>query len=136
MNRTFHRRFSIQGCLVAVLLAAMSFWCFWMRTTFSPFLGFVLLFMAVKAIGRLIHTTYTFTPDGLLVISSGRLSKAKTIAVADIVGAWQVKGRLLVAGHIVIEYGAGHLVSVQPDNEKAFVDEVRKRLENIDKRKD
>lgn len=126
----------MQGCIMAALLAVMSFWCFWLRTTFSPFLGFVLLFMAVKAIGRLIHTTYTFTPDGLLVISSGRLSKAKTIAVADIVGAWQVKGRLLVPGHVVIEYGAGHLVSVQPDNEKAFVDEVRKRLENIDKRKD
>lgn len=118
---------------MAVLLAVMSFWCFWLRTTFSPFLGLVLLLMAVKAIGRLIHTTYTFTPDGLLTISSGPLSKAKIIAVADIVGAWKVRGRLLVAGHIVIEYGAGHIVSVQPENEKAFLKDIRMRLNNIDK---
>ena len=39
---------------------------------------------------------------------------------------------LLVASHILIEYGAGHIISVQPDNEKAFLAELRRRLDNID----
>lgn len=133
MNRTFHKRFSVQGCIMVALLAAMSFWCFWMHTGYSPLLGFVLLLMATNAIERLIHTTYTFTADGHLVVCCGHLSKAKTIAVADIIGVHKMRGRLFVASHIIVEYGAGHIISVQPDNEKAFADEIRKRLGNMEK---
>lgn len=117
---------------MAVLPAAMSFWCFWVRTGVMPVAGFALLVLATTAIERLIHTTYTFTADGMLTIRNGHLAKPRSISVADITGTRKAGGMLLVASHILIEYGAGHITSVQPDNEKAFLAELRRRLDNID----
>ena len=133
MNRTFHRRVTPQGCVMAALPAVMSFWCFWMRTGLMPVAGLALLVLATIATERLIHTTYTFTADGTLVISNGHLSKAERISTASITGTRNAGGTLLVARHLIIEYGAGHITSVQPDNETAFLAELHRRLNETDK---
>ena len=133
MNRTFHRRITIQGCIMAALPAIMSFWCFWVRTGLTPVVGFAMLLLATAAIERLIHTTYTFTPDGMLIINNGHLSRHVSINIASITSTRHVNGMFIVASHIIIEYGARHIASLQPDNEKAFTNELQRRLNDIDK---
>ena len=133
MNRTFHRRITIQGCIMAALPAIMSFWCFWVRTGLTPVVGFAMLLLATAAIERLIHTTYTFTPDGMLIINNGHLSRHVSINIASITSTRPVNRMLIVASPIIIEYGARPIASLQPDNEKAFTNELQRRLNDIDK---
>ena len=71
MNRTFHHNVSMQGIATIVLLAVVALWCFLVRSGITPALGFVCLLLGAAGVDRLVHTTYTFTADGNLVIVRG-----------------------------------------------------------------
>lgn len=111
-----------------MLLAVLSVAFFWQRQGSAVVVGVLLMLLTVVVIERLIHTTYTFTPDGWLVIDRGRLSRPVRIEVETIYGLRRIRGMLLVTGHLIIEYGADHRATVMPDNEKAFVTELRRRI--------
>ena len=71
MNRTFHHNVSLQGIATIVLLAVAALWCFLVRSGITPVLGFVCLLIGAAGVDRLVHTTYTFTADGNIVIEYG-----------------------------------------------------------------
>lgn len=127
MNRTFHHNFSLHGIATIVLLAVAALWCFLVRSGITPALGFVCLLIGAAGVDRLVHTTYTFTADGNLVIVRGRLGKSTTIAVNEIIAARAVRGTLFTARHIVIEYGCGKITYAQPQQTKEFIEEIRRR---------
>ena len=127
MNRTFHHNFSLQGIATIVLLAVAALWCFLVRSGITPALGFVCLLIGAAGVDRLVHTTYTFTADGNLVIVRGRLGKSTTISVNEIIAARAVRGTLFTARHIVIEYGCGKITYAQPQQTKEFIEEIRRR---------
>ena len=85
------------------------------------------LLLGAACVDRLVHTTYTFTADGNLVIVRGRLGKSTTIAVNEIIAARAVRGTLFTARHIVIEYGCGKITYAQPQQTKEFIEEIRRR---------
>ena len=128
MNRTFQHKLSVQAFAAVVLLAACALLCFLSRTGLTPLLGLVCLLLGAAAVDRMIHSEYVMTPDNRLVISRGRLSKPLAINIDEIVAVRQVRGALLVAPHVIIEYGMGHITSVQPADTDGFIKEVKRRL--------
>lgn len=128
MNRTFHHKLSIQAVATVVLLAVCALWCFLVRTGLSPFAGLACMMLGAIAVDRMIHTEYVITDSDQLVISRGRLCKPTAIEIGDIVAVRHVRGMLFVAPHVIVEYGAGRITSVQPAEPDAFIKEIKKRL--------
>ena len=104
-------------------------WCFLVRTDVTPLIGLVCMLVGAAGVDRSINTTYTFTTDGQLVIARGRLGKRLVIPVDDIISARKIKGTLIVASHIVIEYGASHITYAQPSEPDGFIREIKRRQE-------
>ena len=129
MNRTFHHKLNVQAVVTVVLLAAFALWCFLMRTGMSPLFGLLCLLLGAAAVDRMVTTGYVITSDDRLIIKRGRLSKPLVIDIDEIVEIHEVRGMFFVAGHIVIEYGMGHMASVQPADPEGFIKEVKRRLE-------
>ncbi len=133
MYRTFHYRVSWPVVTAVVLTAGMAMFFLWRRTTANAALGFLLLAMATLMIERIIHTAYIFDEEGNLVVYRGRFARARRIPLNEVLSARIVRHKLLPVRYVLIEYGAGHFESVQPVGEEAFVRELKKRQELIDK---
>ncbi len=136
MDKLFHQRFSTRTCLPAVVLALAALLCFWINSSISPIVGLVAGLLSVKATERLINTTYTITADGQLIVSQGRLSRPRTLPIAHIIGISRIAGSPFVAGGIVIEFAGGKMITVRPENEQRFENELRHCINTIDKQND
>ena len=128
MDRTFHQRLSpasVCGILAFALLALYMFW------TNSALVGCLLAAVVVLMIERVVHTTYVFRRnDGdeeMLYIDNGRFSKTRQIRVNDIVSCRRMSTGFGLSQYVLLQCGHKRLVSVQPDNADAFIDEIRKR---------
>ena len=128
MDRTFHQRLSpasVCGILAFALLALYMFW------TKSALAGCLLAAVVVLMIERVVHTTYVFRRnDGeeeMLYIDNGRFSKTRQIRVNDIVSCRKMSTGFGLSQYVLLQCGHKRLVSVQPDNADAFIDEIRKR---------
>lgn len=130
MNRIFHARVPWYTLFFLFLLLVLTVWAYWER------LGLVALFsllLMVILIERTIHTTYTITTDGLLVIHRGRFSKDLTIPLIVIRRVEQLRnarfGKISLKRYLLIHYGENKIVSLIPDNEE----ELMKLLTTTDK---
>ncbi len=110
------------------MLAFLTFYFFWHRAGVHVIIGFALMMVTIVVLERVVHTTYTITDEGCLEIYRGRWSKLQRIPLSDIVSMEIRKSPLGLTRYVLIEYGANHFVSVQPDNEENFIQEIRKRL--------
>lgn len=127
MNKTFHRQISVISVVYIALLAAMSFFFFWQRTGWNILFGMMLLAFTAIAIERLRHTTYTLTEDKKLCIDSGRGSKRKSVDIQKIIRVMPQRLFLGCGKYLLIECENGRLLTVQPENQMAFVEELKKR---------
>lgn len=126
MNHTFSRQISFPDVVPPVLSAVMAMTFLWHRTAAGACGGLFMVIFTVFVIERLLHTEYIFS-NGKLFIKRGRFSRIQIICIDEITRV-EVMSRMFVR-YVLIEYGAGHCMSVQPDNIKAFIDEIRKRQE-------
>lgn len=126
MNHTFSRHVSFPDIVLPVLSAVMAMVFLWHRTAAGACGGLFMIIFTVFVIERLLHTEYLFS-GGKLIIKRGRFSRSHTIRVDEITRA-EIVSRMFVR-YVLIEYGAAHYISVQPDNVKVFIDEIRKRQE-------
>ena len=129
MKRTFQHRVTVFGVAWVLLLAALALFFFWQRTGAMAMVAFVVLCVDVWVVDRLIHTSYVFEDDSTLVVSNGRFSKPIVIPLCDV---WRAEERHVFFGlvhYVLIEYGAHHMVSVQTDDDEAFLKEMAKRLD-------
>ena len=131
MNRIFHQRLTVAFCLCTSLLTSLAFYLFWNRTGTNAIVGAAVVCFIVLIIERQIHTTFTLTADDCLVIYRGRFAKTQTIDVNEITRALAIRTRLHFMSYVLIEYGAGHLTSVQPDDEQEFI----RRLHSLQDRR-
>ncbi|NDV80591.1 PH domain-containing protein [Bacteroides sp. 51] len=134
MNRIFHVRIAWYQYLYLILLGGLSFFLLWDK---SIILAAICMIMLVLLIERFIHTTYTITTDGRLILSSGRFSKPKTIWLKDIISVERRTsvriGNFSVLQYVMIGYGAGRYLSVLPLKEQEFIDLLEtKRKELIE----
>ena len=137
-DRTFHKRFTMPakcGVAIFVLLAGYFFW------QKVAIIGIFVAIIIVGMIERILNTTYSLRrvkpierdeEMDFIVIDEGRFSSKKTVPVCDIVSVTPMKTCWGLDHAVVIEYGNKHLVSLQPDNEEGFIQEVEKRMKNIE----
>ena len=61
------------------------------------------------------------------MIYRGRFSKSVSIRVGDIVKVTRMKAVFGLSCYLLMQYGACHLISLQPDEEELFMAELNKR---------
>ena len=136
MSRTFQHRVTPSALVSILLLAFLTLYFFWHRGGFHVIIALILLVTTTLVIERVIHTTYTMTDDGFLEIYQGRFSDVRRVPLTDIISVEVKKPLLGISNYVLIMYGANHFVSVQPDNEEAFIHEIKKRQDEISRRVD
>lgn len=129
MNRTFHHKVSLHSLVGIAVVAVAAFCAFWYRSAAGAVAGLVLMGAVVSMVERTIHTVYVLTGDGLLVVSRGRFSRRVVVRLADISSVETVRAGLLPVAYVLVRYGAGRELSLQPDNAEGFVSEVKRRME-------
>ncbi len=128
MNRLFHQRFTLSYKCGIIVFSLLAFYLFWIKMTIVALLVIIVIVVIIE---RVIHTTYSFMAEedaDVLVIDKGRFSSKKVIRVNDIVKCIPMKTCFGLSRYLLIEYGAGHIVIVQPEDDAAFVMELKRRL--------
>lgn len=131
MNRIFHARVPWHSFFLLLLLVVITLWFYWERSGILAALS--LLFMVVL-VERSIHTTYTVTTDGMLLISRGRFSKPFSVPLLDIHRIEQVRkvrlGSYCLNSYLLLYYGSStgeeKVVSLIPSNEEELVTYIQK----------
>ena len=129
MTRTFHSRIN-RITLVCCLLpsTAMALCFFWYRMPIAA-LCFVLLMVVL--IERLIHTTYTFTPDGRLEISHGRFSTRRSFALSEITQAEPLPHNRLMwlksRDTVLLHFCNGKMMVITPFTAEEFCKHFNKK---------
>lgn len=91
----------------------------------------VFMLLLVVSIEKLIHTTYTVTPDGRLLLFFGRFMRGREILLKDVTGVERASsmrfGRFAVMRYVIIRYGEGKCEVVLPVKEDEFVRLLQER---------
>ncbi|MFW5544406.1 MAG: PH domain-containing protein [Prevotella sp.] len=124
MKRTFQRNFTIQAKLGLVVFLIMAGYFFWQRQVL-PALFMSLIVVAVSE--RVLHSAYTFDGDEL-IINKGRFVRQRRIRVDEITNCRRMRTTFGLVHYLLLEYGAGHLETVEPAMEVEFIKELNKRL--------
>lgn len=108
--------------MFVVLSGAIAVYCLWEKNILVALL-FMLLLVAV--IEKLIHTTYTVTADGRLLLYFGRFSREKEIRLDDITAVERASsmriGRFAVMRYVLVRYGEDRCVALLPVKGQEFV---------------
>ena len=90
---------------------------------------FTLVLLAHDAFCWLYHGNLCRDDQGnnILRIDRGRLSRHKDIRVADIVKVIPMQTAFGASRYLLVKYGPNRLISLQPDDQKAFMSELKKR---------
>ena len=132
MDKIYHQRFTLAAKSFITIITLFAVYLFWFKSVMHVTMGFVVVLVLVAVIESVIHTTYKITSDGNLIIDHGRFSKKKTFPISDIVKMSRHETKLRLSHYILIEYGADNCVSLQPEDENALMDEINRRLNQID----
>ena len=114
--------------VMIVVFALVGLWALMHHNLLSGVVGLAMIVLAALTVERAVHTVYLLTSDKRLVIDGGRLSRRVVVPLSDIREVRRVEGRLLLKPYIAVEWGGGHVVSVQPDNEDGFIREIKRRM--------
>lgn len=131
MHRIFHARVPLHTIIFLFLLTVVCFWSFWTKTLVP---ALVTLLMLVVLVERIIHTTYTVTTDGRLIVSRGRFSSVLVLPLSDIRRIEKMRsaniGRFHLSEYLIIYYtgegGAERSVTLQPTKEEELVAYIKK----------
>ena len=122
MNRIFHARIAAGQYLFVALAGAIAVYGLWEKNILIAVLFMLLLVVSIE---KLIHTTYTVTPDGKLVLSFGRFSRSKEILMKDITSVERASsmqvGRFAVMRYVLVKYGEGKCAVLLPVKEEEFI---------------
>lgn len=128
MNRVFQAKINIGNYILLILLllvAIHSMWCV------NGLLLCLSLLLLVVIIERMIHTTYTITTNGMLIINNGRFSRRKEVPLSDINSIERIRGMRIggktISTSLLITCKNGKIFQVSPRNEDDFVKCVQKR---------
>ncbi len=124
LKRTFHHRFTLGAKCGIALFSLLAFYFFWTR---AVVVGFVPVLVVVLIVERILHSEYVFL-DGKLIVNHGRFVKTREIPLTDIIACRSMRSTFGLVHYLLIEYGAGHMVAVQPENEAAFVRYLNNQL--------
>ena len=122
-DRTFHKRFTLTARIGVAVFAILALYIF-------------VAIIIVGMIERILNTTYTFKmvkPIDLdeemeyLIINEGRFSSNRNVPLCDVIDVHIAKTFFGLDHCVVIEYGHKNIVTVQPDNEEAFMERIKNK---------
>ncbi len=128
MDRVFHARIATGRYLALLLFTFMLVYCLWVKYILIAVLWGILLLHFIE---KIIHTTYTLTTDGRLLIYEGRFSRLRERPLSEVVSverrsSMQVAGCALVR-YVLITYRDGKHDALQPTDEEEFIRVLEKR---------
>ena len=113
--------------LFLILIGILTVYMLWNRL---PLPAALFMLWLVVVVEKLIHTTYTVTPDGRLLLYFGRFSRSREILLKDVVSVERASsmqvGRFAVVRYVLVKYGAGKREALFPVKEEEFVRLVEK----------
>ena len=122
MNRIFHARIAAGQYLFVILAGTIAVYGLWEKNILVAVLFMLLLVVSIE---KLIHTTYTVTPDGKLKLYFGRFSRSKEILLKDVISVERASsmqiGRFAVMRYVLVKYGAGKCEVLFPVKEEEFI---------------
>lgn len=123
MNRIFNAK--VEPGSWVLLLAILVVAVFLMWTSRNGIAICIMLLLLVVIIERIIHTNYTVTPDGKLIVHTGRFAKDKVIDLTQVrrvkrMATMRIFGRPLRT-FVLIECVDGRILSLIPREEEKFV---------------
>lgn len=131
MNRLFNAKIEPGSFLLLALVLAATVFLMW--TSRNGIVIMVMLLLMLVMIERIIHTNYTVTSDGKLIIHTGRFSKDKRVDLSQVRSAERMAGIRLfgkaLRTFVVIECYDGRVFSLIPKEEEKFLKCVRQRLD-------
>ena len=130
MNRIFHARIAAGQYLFLLIAPAVTIHEMWMKHAVLTITFMLLLIIAIE---RLIHTTYTLTADGRLILYFGRFTRSKEIPLKDITSVERASsmkiGRFAVMRYVLVRYGTkGKCAVLLPVKEDMFIKTLTERL--------
>ncbi|WP_321481103.1 PH domain-containing protein [uncultured Bacteroides sp.] len=131
MDRVFHARITWYQYLYVLFLSLAIVFFIWEKIALPALLLAVLLVVLIE---KLIHTTYTITTDGTLLISLGRFVKKRRISFTDILSV-EKKHSMKIGGFsithfLLIRYSYSKYVAVLPVKEDEFIELLNKLIMN------
>lgn len=130
MNRVFHARIAVAQYASLALLSFLMIFGFWTKEMWTAVIFMLLLVVCIE---KLIHTTYTLTSDGKLVLYRGRFLRSKEIALKEIVAVEQASsmkiGRWALLHYVLVRYGNNRCEVFTPVDEETFVRALYKRMQ-------
>ena len=108
MDRRFHQRFTVAAKSGIALFVLLAFYFFWAK---KAIVGLFLIIIVVGMIERVIHTSYIF----------------RRVKPIDRIKVTPMKSNFGLSHYLLLEYGAGNLTTVMPENEQAFIEELKRR---------
>lgn len=132
MDKIYHQRFTLAAKSFITVITLLAVYLFWFKSIAHIIVGVMVVLMLVSIIESVIHTTYKITSDDKLIIERGRLFKKRILPIGDIVKISRRETKFKLSHYILIEYGADKCVSLQPEDEDALMEEIKKRLNKID----
>lgn len=133
-DRTFHKRITLPVRLGMGLFTVLTVYFFWVKTAI---LGILVAIVIVGMIERILHTTYTIRrvkpidrdeEIDFLIIDEGRFSTNRNVPLCDVVRMESISCFFGLDHCLLIEYGAGNMVTVQPDNEEGMKKAIAERI--------
>lgn len=128
MDRIFHRRAGVCDFAIVSVFALAGLWALMHHNIPSGLVGLAMMMLAAITVERTVHTVYTLTSDGRLLIDNGRFSRLREEPLSGIRGVRRVEGRLLLRSYVAVECASGRVLALQPENETGFVKELRRRM--------
>ena len=136
MNRIFHVKIAGGTYLFLILLTAVMVFAFWCM---KAMIGLVVALGLIITIERIIHSTYTLTADGKLVVYYGRFYKGKTIPLTDITDVELKRssgfGGIMPSKYVLIHYEKKNLLSLVPVKPEEFINALEYIMEQVFKTK-
>lgn len=131
MNRIFHVKIAQGAYIFLVLCTALMVIAFWYQ---EAIVGMIMALLLIVNIERIIHSTYTLTADGKVVVYYGRFYKGKTISLTDITDVELKRssgfGGIMPSKYVLVHYENKNLLSLVPVKPEEFINVLVKRLEH------
>lgn len=129
MNHVFHARITWYHLLFLVLVSVCTVYLVWHKQALGALLFSLVLLVLIECV---IHTTYTVTAEGLLVIAKGRFYKKRTIPIGEILSIERKRSMTVfncsVTHFVLIRWGYDKYVALIPVKEKEFIQLIRERI--------
>ena len=132
MNRIFHARIAWYHYFLLAVLTVNAVGALWTK---AALLGVLFMLLLIVVIEWVIHTTYTLTADGMLVVNRGRFGRKRQIPLPEITSVQQCAsmrfGRFALTRYVLIGYGKGNYEAVMPVKEREFMQLLEARLSGL-----